>query len=238
MSGSHDPRAAMQVQAFVALCGQNRLAGVEPHPHAHRRARRPGMLGQRFLRLRRCRDRPPRQREDRMESVALRAQLDSAVGVDRAAQEGPMDAEHRGPPIAQSARERGRALDVAEQQGDRPGRKIARRSHPPTIAFARRAAKGPAPGCSMGAPTPTAPHSHSGLRSRNRLNGAAAPSAGGSAPVHATRAPLQSSRAPAAHSSFHVAARRRMPAPDDGGVSGDLRQTPVWTTITSLGREF
>ena len=100
MSGSHDPRAAMQVQAFVALPGQNRLAGVEPHPHAHRRARRPGMLSQRFLRLRRCRDRPPRQREDRMEPVALRAQLDSAVSVDRAAQEGPMDAEHRGPPIA------------------------------------------------------------------------------------------------------------------------------------------
>ena len=76
------------------------------------------------------------------ETVALGAQLETTVVVNRAPQDSPVVSESRGPRVAEPARERRRAFDVAEQQGDRAGGKIALRSHSATIAPARAPAKG------------------------------------------------------------------------------------------------
>ena len=74
MPGGRDPRGAVDVDADVALVGHERLAGVEPHPHADRPVRRA----------------PPCPRaaaasasaargEGDEERVALRVDLDAAV---------------------------------------------------------------------------------------------------------------------------------------------------------------
>ena len=68
-----DARAAVHVHADVALLRALRLAGVQPHPDAHRRR------GERRLAVRGRRRRVRRAGERVEERVALRVDLDAAV---------------------------------------------------------------------------------------------------------------------------------------------------------------
>jgi hypothetical protein len=127
VASGHDARAAVHVQTFVTLRGQHRLARMQTHPHEHPRAGRPTMSRQRALRAGRRRDGVAGAREDRHQAVALRSELDAAVGAHGTTQGRPVSGEYLGPTIPQPPRERRRALDVAEHQGDGPRGKLARR---------------------------------------------------------------------------------------------------------------
>ena len=80
MTGRADPRRLVHVDADVALARQQRLAGVKPHPHAHRPGRqlllRLSSRAQRFLRVGKGDE----------ERVPLRVDLDAAVRRERLAQ--------------------------------------------------------------------------------------------------------------------------------------------------------
>ena len=69
--GSRDPRRAVDVEAHIALVGQDRLAGVDPHPHTDRAAR------ERVARLNSCCDGIGSAREGEEERVALGVDLDA-----------------------------------------------------------------------------------------------------------------------------------------------------------------
>ena len=73
VSGRRDPRRPVHVEPDVALVRPERLACVQPHPHAHRAARK------RALRVSGSGDRIGRAREGDEEGIALRVDLDPIV---------------------------------------------------------------------------------------------------------------------------------------------------------------
>ena len=118
-----DARHAVHVEPDVVAVGDRRLAGVDAHAHAERQR------GQRLLSLPRGGDRFAGRAEGDEERVALAAEDDAPVPLDRLAQQPAVLGEQLGVLVAALAEQRGRALDVGEQERDRPFRQRRHRRH-------------------------------------------------------------------------------------------------------------
>lgn len=95
MADGGDPRGAVDVEAYVPLLGDQRLAGV----HAHADADRP--VTERALCVVRGRKRIGRSGEGDEERVALRVHLDAAVARKRLAEHAPVLGQHVRVPVPQ-----------------------------------------------------------------------------------------------------------------------------------------
>jgi len=96
---------------------------VDAHPDPDLAVGRPGLRGERPLRVGRRRKGIARPLEDDEEAIAFGRDLDAAVGGDRCPDQVTVTPEQRAPAFrTQRLGERGRALDVGEDEGDRPGR--------------------------------------------------------------------------------------------------------------------
>ena len=114
-----DAGGVMDIEADVPLARQNRLAGVQPHPHSH------GCRSQESLAELRRRRGVRRGAEDHEERVSLRVDLGPAVLRERLAEECPMRGEQVGIGGTVLVEEIGGALDVREEQGEGAGREVA-----------------------------------------------------------------------------------------------------------------
>ncbi len=119
MAGRSDARRPVKVHADIPLGRQRRLAGVDAHAHAHPPGReRPLCFSGR-------RHGAAGRLEGDEEGIALGAELDAAVVVDRLAQYPVMLCEQDvvgGPELVQQPC---RTLDVGEEECDGSGRKLA-----------------------------------------------------------------------------------------------------------------
>ena len=122
MARRADPRRADDVEPEVALVADRRLAGVQPHPHPHRRAVGPRVGLERALGGDRGADGVPGAAERVEERVALRVDLRAAVGGERLAHDPAVVARHLGVGVAELLEQPGRALDVGEHERDGSGR--------------------------------------------------------------------------------------------------------------------
>jgi hypothetical protein len=117
--GGSDPGGAVHVDPDVALVGDDRLAGVEPHADADR------SVSQRRLRGGGGRDRVGCARERDEERVSLGVHLDAAVSRKRFAQHAAMLAQQIRVPLAVLVQQPSRSLDVGEEKGDGSAGKVA-----------------------------------------------------------------------------------------------------------------
>ena len=117
--GRADPGGTVDVEADVALVGDDGVAGVDADPDADRGLRRSlDSLG--------CRDGVVGPTEGDEERVALRVDLDAVVRR-RSRADPPVLGQQVGVVLAVFVEQTCRALDVGEQEGDRAGREIAHR---------------------------------------------------------------------------------------------------------------
>ena len=94
-----------------------RGAGVEPHPHPDR------PFAERVASLERCGQCGRRGGEGDEEGVALGVDLDAPVASERIAQGAAMSGQRIGIGFgAEGVEQPGRALDIGEEEGDRPRR--------------------------------------------------------------------------------------------------------------------
>src|SRR5213078_3196028 len=105
-------------EADVAPARQTRLAGVETHADANRRAVAPGVRGERPLCRNGGRDRVSRTFERDEEGVSLRIDLDPAVLREATPKKATMLGKHVAVLLAQPLDEIGGAVDVGEEKGD------------------------------------------------------------------------------------------------------------------------
>ena len=119
---SADPRGEVDVLAPVVVTAKLRLTVVKPHPDPHLLVGGPGSPRDLLLDLARGRDRFDGVGEGRAEPVALVGELVPVVALEGVAHDPVVLVEHVGVVIAQPVQERGRALDVGEQQRDPSGR--------------------------------------------------------------------------------------------------------------------
>ena len=133
VTGGGDPCRAMDVDAHVALVGQQRLARVEAHADADR------ACGERRLTLARGRERIGRPGESDEEGVALSVDLDAAVASEGVAKHAPVLGQCVGVGVAELVQQLRRALDVGEEKRDGAARKVA---HPVKDRAAERLCQG------------------------------------------------------------------------------------------------
>ena len=120
VAAGSDPGRPVHVDANVAFLGQMRAAGVDAHAHPDR-ARGQSGLG----RLRRSQSTGGRGEGDE-DGIALRIDLDAAVGTARLTQDAAMFRECAGIGIgAQRLKQPGGTLHVGEQEGDGSGGQVA-----------------------------------------------------------------------------------------------------------------
>jgi hypothetical protein len=98
---------------------------VETHPHPYPCVVWPGMPLQRPLSLDRGGESPGRREKRDEERISLRVDLDSAVGPKGLAEQPLMGLEHFGVALPQALEQPGASLDVGEQKGNCPRRKVA-----------------------------------------------------------------------------------------------------------------
>jgi hypothetical protein len=132
MAGRTDPRRAMDADADVIVAGQVRLARVNPHPDANALSGSPCMGRESALRVGSGAHGVDGTSEGDEQRIAFGAELMARMVREGAAQEAAMLLQ--GTLVASCAdrlEERGRALDVAEEEGDR-----TRRTHrsPPGVS--------------------------------------------------------------------------------------------------------
>ena len=120
-----DPRGPVHVDADVVVPAADPLPRVEAHPDPQRGARGPVVGGQAPLGGHRGLHALHRASEGREERVSLRADLDPAPLVDGPAKDGGVIVEDLRVQIADLLEQPGGALDVGEQEGDRPGRQLS-----------------------------------------------------------------------------------------------------------------
>jgi hypothetical protein len=112
-----NPSGAVHVDPDVPLVGQQRLAGVDPHPHQHRTLQRRLRVPRRSQRIRRARERDE-------ERIALRIHLDAAPPRERVAQHPPVLRQRIRVRLAELVQQPRRSLDVGEQERDGAGRQL------------------------------------------------------------------------------------------------------------------
>ena len=116
VTGSGDPRGAVDVGSHVALVRQQRRASVNAHPHRQLEL---------LLRLAGGAERAGSGREGDKERVTLRVDLDAAVPLERVPQDAAMPGQHSRVVIrAELVQEARRPLDVREEKGDGAGRQV------------------------------------------------------------------------------------------------------------------
>ena len=128
--GGGDPGRAVHVDADVAVLVRLRLAGVQPDPHADVDVVGPGVAVQQALALEGGGDRRAGGGEDDEEAVPLGAHLPAVVLAEHRAQQRALGAQRLTPAGTEAGQHPGRALDVAEQEGHRPG---LRGAHGPSV---------------------------------------------------------------------------------------------------------
>jgi hypothetical protein len=114
-----DASCAMDVDADVALLGEERLARVQAHPDADRS----GLERNLSVDSRGKCIRGPREGDE--ERVSLRVDLDATVPAKTFTQRLSMVAKHIRVRIAELVQQPSRSLDVREEEGDCPGWKLA-----------------------------------------------------------------------------------------------------------------
>ena len=115
-----DPGGAVNLErGVVAVGGRARLTGVEPHPDADRSVGRPRVGGQAALRGDAGCGRGTGVREDDEERVTLRLDLDAPGLREGRPEDRAMRFQERPVGCAEACDQRGRALDVREQEGHR-----------------------------------------------------------------------------------------------------------------------
>jgi hypothetical protein len=129
-----DPRRAVHSEPDVPLLAHQRLARVQAHSHAYLTALRPVVYCKRTLRANGSAERRARTREREEERVSLRVDLASAALVDGLAEDPPVRVENVRVAISEPPQEPRRALDVREQERDRPARQLGHelRLRPPS----------------------------------------------------------------------------------------------------------
>jgi len=113
----------MDGQTRIGSLDRGRLAGVNAHPDPDRRSGRPLVACQRPLNFQRAQDGLPRTRERHEEGVALRVYLVAVMAGNGRADQAPVLGENLCVTLPQRLHQPGRALDIAEQERDRPARK-------------------------------------------------------------------------------------------------------------------
>ena len=111
----------MDAEAVVALLRPPRLAGVERHPHPHHGVHRPGMVGDRALRVDRGGDAVPGCRERDEAPVAGGVHLGAAVPGNHVTQQPAVVAQDVAVAIAELPNQAGRSLEIREEQRDGAG---------------------------------------------------------------------------------------------------------------------
>ncbi len=124
MADARDAAGPMDVEADVGLRREARLPGMETDPDADFAALRPRLGGQRALRPHGCRHGAGRGREGHEEGVALGADLHAVAGREGLAEQLLVTLEQGGPAVSLRAEQAGRALDVAEEEGDGAGQEL------------------------------------------------------------------------------------------------------------------
>ena len=116
-----DAPAAVDGDPDIAVATKRRLARVQPHPHSRLHLARPPFGCERALGRYGRRDRAPRARKDSEQRVAGRVDLGTTPSFDRAPQYLPLLLEQRAVAVTTEPLEQPRrALDVSEQERDRP----------------------------------------------------------------------------------------------------------------------
>lgn len=128
MDRRRDPRRAMHVHADISGLRHQRFTGMESHSHAHDDACRALERRQGALRLdRRHGIRRPRKRDE--ERITLAVDFVSTPAAQRRTHEPVMVGQHRGITISEFPQQTRAPLDVAEEEGDGPGRERTRLAH-------------------------------------------------------------------------------------------------------------
>jgi hypothetical protein len=123
--GAHDPRRSVHVDAYIALVRNDRLAGVDADPNPHR------PICEFSLDVHRRGDRVARTRERDEERVPLRVHFEPAVASERGTHDAAVLREHVGVALPELVKQPRGALDVREEEGHGPARKLG---HVPMIA--------------------------------------------------------------------------------------------------------
>ena len=147
---SGDPRRPVNADADVPLLADSRLTGVQAHPDPDRRPFGPALGGQVTLSIdggRHCVCGGGKGDEER---VTLCVHHLPSVGGDRSPHDPIVDLENLGVPVVtQRLEQRGRPLDVREQEGDGPAWEFGQ-----APATSRRRFLGPAPSLLFDDPNP------------------------------------------------------------------------------------
>jgi hypothetical protein len=121
MPGRHDPRAHVHVRTQVALLCQLRRARMEANPDPDR------TVGESFRCYSRRRERAACGREGNQEGIALRVDLDAAVGPERLAHDAAVLRQRLPVSVGAKLMQKLRgALHVREEKGDGSHREITR----------------------------------------------------------------------------------------------------------------
>ena len=119
-----DPSGPVHVDADVVVPSQDTLPGVHAHPHPQQRTGGPVVGGQAALSCHRRPHRPHGAAEHQEEGISVGADLHPAAVGDRPANDRGVFVADRRVPITELLQQPGGALDVGEQEGDRPGLKL------------------------------------------------------------------------------------------------------------------
>ena len=119
-----NPGGPVHAESEVAVLRDRRFARVHSHAHAQVGAIRPLVRGEGALRVRRRRDRILRSAERDEERIALRIDLLPVVFLERRAQDPMVVCARDRVALTQLLQQTCRALDVREEEGDRPMREL------------------------------------------------------------------------------------------------------------------
>jgi hypothetical protein len=131
-AGRADPRGAVDRDAVVLAVDDPSLARVDADAHPDGHALGPLVTGERALHGERGQGRVLRPPEHDEERVPVRPDPLSACRLERRAQQPVMVAEDVAPAVPEAAGKERRALDIAEEKGERPARL---RRHRPTKPY-------------------------------------------------------------------------------------------------------
>ena len=135
-----DARGAVHVQADVVVAAKRSDTGVHPDAHPNVGAPWPGAAGQCDVRLDRSSQCRRCGREDHEERVTFGANHRALVSREGVAKQQVVLLQQRPEVLPELLEQACAALDVAEQEGDRPGGQVARVAHTASI---RRPSMGP-----------------------------------------------------------------------------------------------
>jgi len=127
VAGLGDPGRPVHVKAEVVVPAQDSLPGVQAHPDPQGTLHRPIVGGQAPLGGHGGLDRPHRATERHEQGIAFGADLDAAAFLDGVTHDRRIGVSDRHIAVAQLLQQPRGALDVAEQEGDRPGRQRGHR---------------------------------------------------------------------------------------------------------------